>query len=89
MAEVEQVAAALGITMPVSLEKRLAGAAAVGEHKTSMLQDMEKGRPLELDALVGAVIELAYICSVAVPLLRGLHALTKLRAATSLQTVKP
>ena len=89
MAEVEQVAAALGITMPVSLEKRLAGAAAVGEHKTSMLQDMEKGRPLELDALVAAVIELADISGVAVPLLQGLHALTRLRAATSLQTVKP
>ena len=83
MTEVERVATALGIAMPVSLEKRLAGAAAVGEHKTSMLQDLEKGRLLELDALVGAVIELARICSVATPLLEGLYALTKLRAATA------
>ncbi|MEP6826919.1 MAG: ketopantoate reductase C-terminal domain-containing protein, partial [Aestuariivirga sp.] len=89
MAEVEQVATAFGITMPVSLAKRLAGAAAVGEHKTSMLQDLEKGRPLELDAVVGAVIELADICGLAVPLLKGLYSLTRLRAATSLQTAKP
>ena len=89
MVEVERVATALGVTMPVSLEKRLAGAAAVGEHKTSMLQDMEKGRPLELDALVGAVIELADICGLAVPLLKGLYVLTRLRAATSRQTAKP
>lgn len=84
MTEVERVATALNITMPVSLEQRLAGAAAVGDHKTSMLQDLEKGRPMELDALVAAVIELARMCGVPVPLLDGLHALVKLRAAAPL-----
>jgi 2-dehydropantoate 2-reductase len=81
MREVERVANAVGVRMPVSLEKRMAGAAAIGEHKTSMLQDLEKGRPLELDAIVAAVIELADLTGVAVPQLRGLYALTKLRAA--------
>jgi 2-dehydropantoate 2-reductase len=51
MREIEQVANALGVVMPVSLDRRMAGAAAIGEHKTSMLQDLEKGRPLELDAV--------------------------------------
>jgi 2-dehydropantoate 2-reductase len=81
MREVEQVANAVGVKMPVSLEKRMAGAGAIGEHKTSMLQDLEKGRPLELDAIVTAVIELADLTEVAVPQLRGLYALTKLRTA--------
>ena len=83
MLEVEQVANAVGIKMPVSLEKRMAGASAIGEHKTSMLQDLEKGRPLELDAIVAAVIELADLTGVAVPQLQGLYALTKLRAGRS------
>ena len=81
MLEVEQVANAVGIKMPVSLEKRMAGASAIGEHKTSMLQDLERGRPLELDAIVAAVIELADLTGVAVPQLHGLYSLTKLRAA--------
>ncbi|MFT3671580.1 2-dehydropantoate 2-reductase [Aestuariivirga sp.] len=83
MQEVEEVAKALGVTMPVSLEKRFAGAQAVGEHKTSMLRDIENGRPLELDALVGSVVELAEITGTPVPLLKGLHALTKLRSQLS------
>jgi 2-dehydropantoate 2-reductase len=81
MREVEQVANAVGVKMPVSLEKRMAGAGAIGEHKTSMLQDLERGRPLELDAIVASVIELADLTSVAIPQLQGLYALTKLRAA--------
>jgi 2-dehydropantoate 2-reductase len=81
MGEVEQVARALGVTMPVTLERRFAGALAVGDHKTSMLQDLESGRPLELDALVGAVIELANVAGQSVPLLEGLYAMTKLKAA--------
>jgi 2-dehydropantoate 2-reductase len=58
MQEVEAVAVKLGMELPVSIEKRMAGAAKVGEHKTSMLQDLEAGRPLELEAIVGAVVEL-------------------------------
>ncbi len=58
MREVEAVSHKLGMELPVSIEQRMAGAEKVGEHKTSMLQDLEAGRPLELEALVGAVVEL-------------------------------
>jgi 2-dehydropantoate 2-reductase len=78
MEEVASVARALDVELPVSVEKRMEGAAAVGEHKTSMLQDVEAGKPIELDALVGAVVELADEKRVAVPALRTVYALTKL-----------
>ena len=58
MNEAEAIANKLGVTMPIAVEKRIDGAAGVGEHKTSMLQDFERGRPVELDAIVGAVAEL-------------------------------
>jgi 2-dehydropantoate 2-reductase len=58
MQEVEAVSRKLGMELPVSIEQRMAGAEKVGEHKTSMLQDLEAGRPMELEALVGAVVEL-------------------------------
>jgi 2-dehydropantoate 2-reductase len=58
MQEAEAVASHLGLELPVSIEQRIAGAEKVGEHKTSMLQDLEAGRPLELEAVVGAVAEL-------------------------------
>jgi 2-dehydropantoate 2-reductase len=58
MQEVEAVSRKLGMEMPVSIDQRMAGAEKVGEHKTSMLQDLEAGRPMELEALVGAVVEL-------------------------------
>src|SRR5688500_19295708 len=58
MVETDAVAQRLGIELPISIDQRIAGAAKVGEHKTSMLQDVEVGRPMELDAVVGAVIEL-------------------------------
>jgi len=64
------------------LEKRIAGAEAVGAHKTSMLQDVESGRAIEIDALLGSVIELGEIAGVATPQLRGVYALTKLLSAT-------
>ena len=54
------------------------GAAATGAHKTSMLQDLEAGRPLEVDALLGAVVELADGAGVPVPSLRAVYGLTKL-----------
>ena len=78
MEEVALVAAAYDIDLPVSVERRMQGAAAVGGHKTSMLQDLEAGKPLETDALLGAVIELAELSQVDVPSLRALYALTKL-----------
>ena len=88
MEEVDAVAAALGVEVPLTIEKRMAGAAASGEHKTSMLQDLEAGRPLEVDALVGAVVELAGGAGVPVPTLDVVYRLAKLldekaRARTS------
>jgi 2-dehydropantoate 2-reductase len=67
MAEAQQVAEALGVRFKISLEQRLAGAEAVGAHKTSMLQDVEHGRALELEALAGAVVELGRTTGVATP----------------------
>lgn len=58
MQEVEAVAHKLGMDLPVSIDQRISGADKIGEHKTSMLQDLEAGRPMELEALVGAVVEL-------------------------------
>ena len=78
MEEVAAVARAIDVELPVSIEKRMQGAAAVGEHKTSMLQDMEAGKALELDALLGAVIEIADWRGVEVPSLKALYRLAKL-----------
>ena len=80
MTEAQSVATQLGVTFRVSLEKRIAGAEAVGEHKTSMLQDVEAGRPLEIDALLGSVVELARLTGTPTPNLDGVYALTKLLA---------
>jgi 2-dehydropantoate 2-reductase len=80
MREALAVAAALGCTPQVSIEQRLAGAEQVGAHKTSMLQDLEAGRSLELDPIVTAVIELAELTGVDVPALRAVHAATDLLA---------
>ena len=78
MEEVASVATAEGIELPLSVEKRMQGAVSAGEHKTSMLQDMEARKPLELDALLGAVIEIAGMRDVPVPSLRAVYRLTKL-----------
>jgi 2-dehydropantoate 2-reductase len=72
------VAARLGVTFPVSLERRLQGALAVGDHKTSMLQDLEIGRRLEFECMTGAVIELAGQLDIDVPATRAVHACVKL-----------
>jgi 2-dehydropantoate 2-reductase len=78
MEEVDAVARAMGADLATSIEKRMEGAAAVGAHKTSMLQDLEAGRPLEVDALLGAVVELADGAGIAVPSLRVVYRLAKL-----------
>lgn len=78
MAETRAVAEKLGVRIPVSIAKRIAGAAAVGQHKTSMLQDVEAGRTLELDALVGAVIELARLTETPTPHIDAIYACAKL-----------
>ena len=80
MREVEAVAAALGVKMPIEVERRINGAAAVGAHKTSMLQDFERGRPIELDAIVGAVCELGRLTGVPTPTIDTIYALTKQKA---------
>ena len=78
MAEAEAVAEKLGMKLPISIEQRLAGAEKVGEHKTSMLQDLEAGRPLELEAIVGAVLELGEKLGVPMPQTQAVYACTKL-----------
>lgn len=80
MREAQAIGNVLGVRFLVSLEKRIAGAQAVGQHKTSMLQDVEAGRPLELEALVAAVIELGRITGTATPYLSALYACTSLLA---------
>jgi 2-dehydropantoate 2-reductase len=73
MTETEAVAAKLGIELPISIDQRMAGAENVGEHKTSMLQDLEAGRPMELEAVVGAVIELGDRLGVPMPATRTVY----------------
>lgn len=82
MREAQEIGEKLGVRFPVSLEKRIAGAEAVGKHKTSMLQDVEMGRPLELDALVGSVLELGRLTGVPTPNLTAVHACAALLAKT-------
>jgi len=76
--ECAAVAGQLGITFPVSLERRLEAGLAVGDHKTSMLQDLEAGKQLELECMTGAVIELAGHLTIDVPHTRAVHACAKL-----------
>jgi len=78
MTETEAVAARLGIELPISIDQRMAGAEKVGEHKTSMLQDLEAGRPMELEAVAGAVVELGEKLGVPMPATRTVYACTKL-----------
>ena len=78
MSEAQNVAGQLGVEFKISLDKRIAGAEAVGAHKTSMLQDVEAGRALELEALVGAVIELGRITGQPTPTIDAVYALAKL-----------
>jgi 2-dehydropantoate 2-reductase len=82
MTEAETIATKLGITMRVGIEKRIAGAEKVGPHKTSMLQDVEHGRPLEIEALVGAVIELGRLTNTHTPHIDAVYACTRLLAKT-------
>jgi 2-dehydropantoate 2-reductase len=80
MSETECVGKQLGLELPISIDQRIAGAEKVGEHKTSMLQDLEAGRPLELEAIVGAVIEIGERLGIPMPSTRAVYACTKLMA---------
>ena len=82
MREAQGVGEALGIRFRVAIEKRIAGGEAVGKHKTSMLQDIEAGRVVEADALIGSVIELGRIVNVPTPHLDTAYALVKLLSKT-------
>ena len=82
MKEAQDIATKLGVTFKVSLEKRIAGAEKVGAHKTSMLQDVEAGRPIELEALVGSVIELGRLTQSPTPHIDSVYALMRLLAQT-------
>ena len=86
MREGQDVAQALGVNFKITLDQRMAGAEAVGAHKTSMLQDVEHGRALELDALVGSVIELGRISGVPTPTISAIHAATALLSHTLTQS---
>ena len=80
MREAEAIANALGVTFKLGIDKRIAGAEKVGAHKTSMLQDVEAGRPIELEALVGSVVELGRLVEVPTPHIDSVHALMQLLA---------
>ena len=82
MREAQSVAESLGVKFKITLEQRIAGAEAVGAHKTSMLQDVEHGRALELEALVGGVIELGRITGTPTPTISAIYAATRLLAQT-------
>jgi 2-dehydropantoate 2-reductase len=82
MREAQTVAEKLGVVFKISLEKRIAGAQAVGAHKTSMLQDVEQGRAMELDALVGSVVELGRITQTPTPTIDAIYAAARLLGHT-------
>lgn len=82
MVEAQAVGERLGVRFMVPLEKRIAGGEAVGAHKTSMLQDVESGRTLELDALVAAVIELGRITATPTPTIDAVYAAVSLLQRT-------
>ncbi|MBL8835114.1 MAG: 2-dehydropantoate 2-reductase [Alphaproteobacteria bacterium] len=83
MVEARAMAEKLGVTFAIDVDKRIAGAQGVGAHKTSMLQDLERGRPVELDALLGVVIEMARLVDHPVPMCEAVLALARQKAATA------
>jgi 2-dehydropantoate 2-reductase len=78
MTEAQTIGERLGAGFRVPMERRIAGAESVGKHKTSMLQDVEVGKPLEIDGMLGVVVELAEVTDVDVPTLRALYACVSL-----------
>jgi 2-dehydropantoate 2-reductase len=78
MGEVQAICARLGLDLGISIEQRIAGAEKVGHHKTSMLQDVEAGRPMELESVMGAVVELGGKLGIPVPHTKAVYACAKL-----------
>jgi 2-dehydropantoate 2-reductase len=83
MKEVESVSQKLGMELPITIDQRMAGAEKVGEHKTSMLQDLEAGRPVELEALVGVILEIGDRVGVNMPVTRTIYNCVKLLSEES------
>ncbi len=83
MLEAQAIAEALGVKFPIDVDRRIDGGAAVGAHRTSMLQDLDAGRPMEIDALVSAVAELGRLTGLPTPTIDTVLALVRLRARTA------
>ncbi len=83
MLEAQAIGEALGIRFAIDVDKRIAGAAEVGAHKTSMLQDVERGRPMEIDALLGVIVELAELTGMPAPTCATVLALVRARARSA------
>ena len=83
MVEAQEIAEKLGVKFPIDVERRIDGGAAVGAHRTSMWQDLDQGRPMEIDALVKSVQELGVLTKTATPTIDTVLALTQLRAKTA------
>ena len=83
MVEAQHIAEALGVKFPIDVDRRIAGGAAVGAHRTSMLQDLDQGRPMEIDALVTSVQELGRVTGIATPTIDTVLALLRLRARSA------
>jgi 2-dehydropantoate 2-reductase len=89
MLEAELVAQRLGIEMGVSIEQRLEGAEKVGHHKTSMLQDLEAGRPMELEAIAGSIVELGHKMQLSLPCTEAVYACVRLLTQAGAQPGSP
>lgn len=83
MLEAQTIAEKLGVKFPIDVDRRIDGGAAVGAHRTSMLQDLDMGRPMEIDALVGSVQELGRVTDTPTPTIDTVLALTKLRGRSA------
>ena len=81
--ELEEIYPDAGIKFPIDVERRIDGGAAVGAHRTSMLQDLDQGRPMEIDALVGSVQELGRVTDTPTPTIDTVLALIKLRGRSA------
>ena len=83
MLEAQSIAEKLGVKFPINVDRRIDGGAAVGAHRTSMLQDLDQGRPMEVDALVTSVQELGRITNTPTPVIDIVLSLIKLRAKSA------
>jgi len=83
MVEAQTIAEGLGVKFPIDVDRRIDGGAAVGAHRTSMWQDLDAGRPMEIEALVGAVSELGVLLNIPTPTVDTVLALVRLRAKSA------